>query len=313
MQTESIQLPFIANMTLRPLSPEIGADVDGIRLADFVDQPGFIAAIRDALGKYLVLRFRGQALEPGEIECFIRALGPPMDIRSVKGARHVPGYDYIQVLSSGLDEQGRKLGDDNTSAQIWHTDAGQWEVPPGPVILYGRVVPDPAPKTAAKNMIKVYESLPDALKQSISGLSAIHHMYPRSVDIEVHRKGASLPFEKRSQGPAHPLVRRHLPTGKAALYLPTRRDSVISGLSDQEGRVLLTQLWEFVDAAPFWSDATMVGDLVLMDNTAVVHSREGWPETERRDMWHLLAEGDRPAPMFPRKTVNANVPAPATT
>jgi alpha-ketoglutarate-dependent taurine dioxygenase len=212
MRTGTIDMPSIGTVQLRPMSTEVGVDVEVTRLGAFIDQPGFMATMREALGKYLVLRFRRLDLQPDEIERLIRGFGPPMDIRSVKDALHVPGHDYIQVLSNGRDQDGKPLGDDNSSAQIWHTDAGQWEVPPGAVILYGRVVPNPAPKTYFKSMIHIYESLPSALKQRIANLSAVHHKYPRSVDIEVHRNSASLPLEHRSRGKAHPLVRRHAAT-----------------------------------------------------------------------------------------------------
>lgn len=307
-----------ATMTTHPklkitaLSEHIGADVTGITIDDALADEGLFAAINQALSRHLILRFRQQRIGPASISDFMGRFGPAMDIRVSEQAVHVPGYNFIQMLSGASDETGRRLGDDNTSAQTWHTDAGGWEVPPGVVFLYGRVIPEPAPQTHFKNMIKVYQTLPQALKDRIATLRAIHHPYPRAVDIEVHRNGPTLSREIRQNGPAQPLVRRHLPTGKPVLYLPTRRDSVIPGLSDGESKALLTELWDFTQAADFDTAlAIQVDDLIVSDNIATVHSRDGWSPGLRRDVWHLLSEGESPTPMYPKKTVNPNVVGPA--
>ena len=299
-----------SRLKLTPMSEHTGADITGVSIDEIVDDEALFADIQRAMNRHIVLRFGGQEISPASITAFMRRFGPPMDIRAPgKGAVHVPGHDFIQVLSGASDETGRPLGDDNTSQQIWHTDAGQWEVPPGVVFLYGRVIPKQAPKTYFKNMIKVYEALPEDLKQTIASLRAIHHMYPRSVDVEVHRNGQTLAREIRENGPAQPLVRRHLPTAKPMLYLPTRRDSVIPGLSDMQSKALLTRLWDIAEASPFDIVCPIgVGDLIAWDNAAAVHSRDGWSGEIRRDVWHLLAEGESPTPMHPRKTTNANVP-----
>ena len=295
-------------LKITPLAPHIGVDVQGVTIDELLVDDDLFSEIQRALHKHIVLRFAGHEISPQAITDFMAKFGPPMDIRAGKGAVHVPGHDFIQVLSGAKDAQGRLLGDDNTSQQIWHTDAGQWEVPPGVVFLYGRVIPEPPPGTYFKNMIKVYDSLPDDLKKKIADLRAIHHMYARSVDVEVHRNGPTQPSAVRKAGPAHPLVRRQLSTGKAALYLPTRRDSVIVGLSDEESKALLTQLWNIVEASPFDLKCPIgIGDLLLWDNMAAVHARDGWSPELRRDVWHLLAEGESPTPMYPRKTSNPNV------
>ncbi|MGE0387401.1 MAG: TauD/TfdA dioxygenase family protein [Gammaproteobacteria bacterium] len=294
--------------TVRPANEHIGADVEGIELARAAGDRQVMHEIREALSRHLVLRIRRQALTPDEAVRFTEYFGPLMDVRRPSPpAVHVPGYPGIQVLSNGLDAQGRRLGDGNTSAQIWHSDSGQWEVPPGVVLFYCRTTADPAPATKFLNMIAVYAALPEHLKARIANLRARHHMYSQSVDVDVHRNGRSLPREQRAAGMPHPLVRRHLWTGQPILFLPTRRDSIIDGLADDEARALLTELWDFADAAPCqWSTALVPDDVVIWDNAASVHCREGWPAQQTRAMWHLLSEGEQPTPMFARRTVNAN-------
>ncbi|MDO9435458.1 TauD/TfdA family dioxygenase [Hydrogenophaga sp.] len=292
-------------LELAPLSPTFGVDVLNVSAAECAASPDLQALLRAAIAQHLLLRFPEQAVTPDDALALTAAFGPLMDLRS---ASHVPGRQFLQVLSNGIDADGKRCGDGNNSAQIWHTDAGQWDVPPGISVFYGVLVPPSAPKNGYKNMAQVYAALPQRLKEQIQTLKAVHHMYPRSVDVLVHQKGASLPREQREVGQVQPLVRRHLGSGAPVLYLPSRRDSVILGMPDAASRSLLEELWDFTNQQHHcdWIATTRRGDFVVFDNTALVHNREGWPTSERRDIWHLVTEGEAVTPMFTRKTLNLN-------
>jgi taurine dioxygenase len=154
-------------------------------------------------------------------------------------------------------------------------------------------------------MIKVYEALPNAMKERINKLRVIHHFYPRQIEVKIHAEGPSMSLEDRKLGMVHPLVRRHLDTGKAFLYLPTRRDSLVVGLAEEESKALLLELWNFTNAQNFDIDVGLqADDFVIWDNSATVHSRDGWPEELTRIMWHVSSEGEVPTPMFARRTLN---------
>jgi taurine dioxygenase len=291
----------------RPMSEDIGLDVEGIQIADHVDNEDFLIAVEKALRDNLLLRFRGQHLDGPTTERFAGYFGPLMDIkRAGVDAIHVPGADRIKVISNGVDEKtGRLLGDGNSSAQIWHTDATSWEAPPAYITFYCRRTADPAPKTSFLNMIKVYESLPADLKERIRDLRVMHYQYPRAIEVAINAAGGTLPPEERKKGTLQPLVRRHLPSHKPILYLSYRKDSYIPGLSWEESRALLEELWAITDAAPSKVGAALMpDDLVIWDNRACLHSREGWDQEQTRVMWHLTSEGECPTAMYPRRTAN---------
>lgn len=300
--------PYSKSFTVAPATEHIGADLEGIQLATAIGNEQVMHEIRAALSRHQVLRIRKQKLTAEEAVNFTEYFGPLMDVRRPSPrAVHVPGYPGIQVLSNGLTEKGERMGDGNTSEQIWHSDSGQWEVPPGVVLFYCRVTANPAPATKFLNMIKVYADLSAAMKERIAGLRVRHHMYSQSVDVEVHRTGKSLPLADRQAGMPHPLVRRHIWTNEPILYLPTRRDSLIDGMTEAESLALLTELWDFAESRPYrWQAALIPDDVIIWDNAASVHGREGWPENQTRAMWHLLSAGEQPTPMFARRTVNAN-------
>ena len=180
-----------------------------------------------------------------------------------------------------------------------------WEAPVGHISFYCRQTSNPAPKTFFKDMIKVYAALPEAMKERINHLRAIHHFYPRQIEVKIHAEGPSMPLEDRKLGIVHPLVRRHIGNGKPYLYLPTRRDSLIVGLTEEASKALLTELWDFANACKFDVGAALgPDDFIIWDNSATVHEREGWPNEQVRLMWHTSSEGEVPIPFYPRRTVN---------
>lgn len=291
----------------QPITPHIGIQLSGLELEAIADDPDFIDRMKKLMAEHLVVFIpRQQNLSPGMLERFTARFGPLVNIkRAGNVAHHVPGYDWIKVISNGKAEDGIALGDGNASAQIWHSDSTPWEAPVGTIAFYCRKTVSSAPKTYFKNMIKVYEALPQAMKDRIARLRVIHHFYPRQIEVKIHAEGPSMPLEDRKLGFVHPLVRRHLPTGKSILYLPTRRDSLIVGMSEEESRALLTELWDFANAQEFdMGVALQPDDFVIWDNSATVHSRDGWDEGETRIMWHISAEGEVPVPLYPRRTVN---------
>lgn len=297
-----------SSLDLELLSPHIGVEVKGLDLNTVPHDPWRTYQLKSALASHRVLLLRGQKLSPQALCNVAELWGPLMDVRQVgNGAIHVPGYDKIKVISNVRDAAGHRLGDGNNAEQIWHVDASYWEAPPGITVFYARQTPNPPPKTAFMDMVKVYESLPAALKDRIATLRVIHHQYPRGVERQIDESRPSLPLEKRLAGRAHPLVRRHIATGEPLLFLPFRRDCIVEGWGEAESRELLQTLWEHTWRSP-WQHAVglQADDVAIWDNSAVVHRREGWPETEGRVMWHLTAAGEVPTPMFQEKVVNLN-------
>ncbi|WP_322754110.1 TauD/TfdA family dioxygenase [Frankia sp. Cas3] len=289
------------------LTPDIGVDLAGVELEKDAYDRHFIDQLRTALNEHLVVRIRNQRISPRTMTSIAGYFGPLLDIRRAGGnALHVPGHDMIKVISNENDpETGRPLGDGNCSAQVWHSDSTIWEVPTGHIAFYCRTAPTPPPTTYFLNMTKVYESLPEKTKERIKSLKVMHHVFLRQIEVAIARDAPSLPLEDRRVGRIHPLVRRHIPTNRPALYLPVRRDSLIVGWTERDSRALLDELWEHTNASPCSVSAALEpDDFIIWDNTATVHSRDGWPESQGRTMWHVSAEGEVPTPRFGERVPN---------
>jgi taurine dioxygenase len=296
----------IDKIRIEPAGEHIGVKLSGVEFEPLARDPDFISLMKRLLDEHLMVFIPRQKIEPNTAENFVANFGPLLDIkRAGNQAHHVPDAPWIKVISNGKAPDGIPYGDGNSSAQIWHSDSTPWEAPVGHIAFYCRQTVEPAPKTYFKDMIKVYEALPQTTKDRIASLRVVHHFYPRQIEVKIHADGPSMSLDDRKSGFVHPLVRRHVGNNKAFLYLPTRRDSIVQGWSEQESRALLEELWDFTNAADFdFGVALHPDDFVIWDNRATVHSRDGWPESETRIMWHISSEGEIPTPLHTRRGVN---------
>ena len=122
---------------IRPLSPNLGAEIVGVDLARGVDDAHF-GAIYDAFLKHQVLLFGTQDLPPGRQVEFARKFGE-VQIH-VMNQYHADGYPELYRLSN-LGANGNPNGkhpDKGTLA--WHTD-GSWQRVTGQATsIYAEVV-----------------------------------------------------------------------------------------------------------------------------------------------------------------------------
>jgi taurine dioxygenase len=296
----------VGEAKVSPLSDQVGVEIRNVVFEEAAPTEAFFEQVRYLLARHLLVFIPSQHIRAGTMTSVASRFGPLLDIRRPgSNARHVPGHDLIKVISNAVGDDGRPLGDGNSSPQIWHSDSTPWEVPPSHIAFYCRRTPDPAPRTYFKSMIAAYEALPAATKEKVNGLRVIHHQYPRQIEVEIARTGASLPLDERKAGRVHPLIRRHMPTTLPVLYLPTRRDSLVVGWSEDASRALLEELWAHVDALPgAIGIALQPGDFVIWDNAAMVHSRDGWSPDQARVMWHISMEGEIPTPRFGDRELN---------
>jgi len=124
---------------VRPLTPNLGAAISGLRLADGLTDEVF-RALYQAFLRYQVLLFPPQELPPGRQVEFARRFGEVQV--HVMNQYHADGFPELYRLSN-LDEHGKPNGkhpDKGTLA--WHTD-GSWQRITGQAtIIYGEVMPE---------------------------------------------------------------------------------------------------------------------------------------------------------------------------
>jgi taurine dioxygenase len=279
-------------LNITPLSPHIGAAI-GNRIEDIVASPELGRAVVAALDRHLMIKLQQPAADPRLMAQFSALFGP---VRPADPAKCAGGVSGMRIVANAVDAAGKAVPGGDTIGHIWHTDYSTEKSPPARIVTYTERAAASRPTTEWVNMFKVYESLPDALKQRIAGLGAI--CYPFKNGVHVGRQDVEVPLADRQKGELRPLVCRYpvAAGGKPYLYLPTRRDAVIPGMAEADSRALLEDLWHRVDAAPYrYTAAPESGSCVVMDNRTVVHNRQGWPDTDPRTVWAISCEGELPA------------------
>lgn len=151
--------------------------------------------------------------------------------------------------------------------------------------------------------VRAYDALPEETQQRIAGLSCVHsaeHIYGVGGAYERRASGGTTGTRTRDMEAArgqveHPVVRTHPETGEKILYVNLAFTVGLAGLSEEEGRPLLSQLVQHVTSPAFvtrlhWEPGT----LALWDNRSTQHYALNDYAGRRREMLRVVVEGDRP-------------------
>ncbi len=147
-----------------------------------------------------------------------------------------------------------------------------------------------------------YESLDEATRQRLAGLSAQHSLeysqgragyLPKQND----RGGYDLYGYHGGEPPRRPLVKVHPDTGRPNLCIGRHAHAVIGpgdqALDPAESERLLDELVDLTARPPrvhfhHWT----VGDVIVWDNRRLLHRAVPFDMTEPRRMWHTRIAGD---------------------
>src|SRR5262249_27156754 len=167
--TAAQALPF----AMRKLSPKLGAEISGVRLADRIPDELF-HAIYEAFLRYQVLLFPPQDVPPDRQGAFARHFGD-VQIHLIN-QYHADGFPELYRLSN-LDANGNPNGKHpDKGTLIWHT-YGSWQRVTGQAtIIYGEVMPETGGETHFCDMYGAYERLSPSWKKRIAGLRAVHNL-----------------------------------------------------------------------------------------------------------------------------------------
>lgn len=277
-----------------PSGAALGADVEGIDLADLSDTAFEI--IRQAALDHLVLRFRGQSLDDDGLIAYGRRFGDLLGQgASIIGKHYIEGYPEILCVSNIKGENGNPLGNLGSGEAIWHSDQSYWDEPPSYSILNAVELPPEGGDTHFCNQYLAYDSLPEDLKALLDGKRLVHDESTNSAG-QMRAGFDEIADPREAPGARHPAVRTHPETGRKALYLGRRRNSAILELDLVEGEALLDRLWEHATRDEFtWFQVWRPGDVLMWDNRCTLHRRDGFDPSQRRMMHRIQVAGSVPA------------------
>ena len=243
---------------VRPLTPVIGAEIEGVDLAGELSNHQF-AEVRRALLENLVLVFRDQRLSPEDHKRFGRRFG----------ALHV---HPLQAMKDGDNERLEVKADKDSKSvagEVWHCDVTCDAEPPMGSMLYLDRTPGVGSggDTQFANMYLAYETLSAPMKAMLDPLTAIHDGAIPWV------QGYGYTPDEAFQKNEHPIVVRHPETGRKLLYVNRGFTSHIRQLVRFESAALLEMLFRHIETLSEltcrvrWTPDT----LVFWDNRCTQH------------------------------------------
>jgi taurine dioxygenase len=266
--------------------PGFGVEAEGVDLsAPLVDDD--FRALEQAFYANHVLALRDQRITAAQFAAFARRIGPPQP--HVIDQFHHPDDPNILILSN-VRKDGKPTGLQDAGS-YFHTDYSYLAVPGRATTLYSRVVPKVGGDTLFADQQAAYDDLPQAMKQRIEPLLAIHHYGNRNDVDETSRTVASvLTDEQKAKMPVitHRIARPHPVTGRTCLYAVSGSSFGIVGMPDDEARDLLDELAAHSTQPKYQLRfAYGVGDIVVWDNAALLHSATLIDPADARTLWRI--------------------------
>ncbi|HVM53395.1 MAG TPA: TauD/TfdA family dioxygenase [Acidimicrobiales bacterium] len=247
---------------MRPLTPALGAEVDGVQLGKVDD--GTWAAVEQAYADHSVLVFRGQDLTPAALLDVGRRLGEP---HIHPAAPTVDGHPEIMIIHA--DERSRVV-----AGEGWHTDVSCDERPPATTILWVQEVPPVGGDTLFASSAAAYDALSDTMKAFLAPLTARHE----SSHVYGGRYGTKESDSRDGAYPSsvHPVVRTHPVTGRKSLYVNRAFTTRINELTRAESAAVLAFLYAFQEDELFQCRVRWEPHTVTMWDNRVVQHRAMW-------------------------------------
>lgn len=283
----------VKTLTVRPLSPALGAEISGVDLREDLSAETF-AEILDAWHQHLAILFRGQSLSEDDQIRFARRFGtlqkrtrPPEAINEAGYTK----YPQLTMLVSNIRENGKLIGSLPDGEMHFHSDQCYLEKPATGTFLYAIEVPAAGGDTLFLNMYKAYETLPAELKARIDGKKALNAYLYDSTTRAVN--GSKIDFSAHPHY-VQPIVRTHPDTRRKALYVNRLMTFSVEDMDEEQGGALLNVLFDHIEQDRFiYAHQWRVGDLILWDNRCTLHARTDFSDKERRLLRRYVVMGDR--------------------
>lgn len=259
------------------LTPEIGASIQG-RPEELI-QPDAAQELRALLRERGVLVFKELGLTSEEQVRLAAMLGT---------VRQEGGGNIFKIT---LDSRINPGADYLKGSFLWHMDGTHDDTPVFASLLTGRKLSKVGGQTEFANSYAAYEALSPEMKSRIANMHVLHSFTTSMIRAEVEPTEEHVAYWKTIPNKVHKLVWTH-ESGRRSLVIGCHA-SHVEGIDRVESDALLGELMAWVTQPKFtyrheWS----VGDLLIWDNTGVLHRAEPYPLDSGRVMDRTTLMGE---------------------
>jgi len=274
----------VSTLTTERLGDTVGAAVSGVDRERLLQDDTLPAACMEALETHGALVFRQLHVDDETQVAFSKKLD------DVGKATPAPPPS-IYVVS--LDPAKSRTAAYTRGTFHWHIDGAQDDVPTKATMLAAHMIAATGGETEFASTYAAYDDLDDAEKESLDDLRVVHSFEASQRLVTPDPTPEELARWREKPDKEHPLVWRHR-SGRRSLVIGASAALVV-GMDLTEGKKLLQDLVERATApGRVYRHEWTVGDLVIWDNTGVMHRVSPYDPTSAREMHRTTMSGDEP-------------------
>ncbi|MQY18735.1 TauD/TfdA dioxygenase family protein [Nocardia macrotermitis] len=270
-------------LTTEKLSETVGVRILGVdaeRLVTDEDLPG---RCLELLERHSVLLFPELHAGDEAQVAFSRKMGPLAKFPNFPN-------EHVMIISFDPDNPNAKYYPSN---DYWHIDGSMDEVPARASIMSAHNITAEGGETAFASTYAAYDALTDQEKDRFAGLRVVHRM----ARIQSRTFANPTPEQRadwaRFPDREHPLVWTH-ESGRRSLVFGASASHVV-GMDLEEGAALLEELQDRATTPDrVYKHTWSVGDLVIWDNTGLVHRACEFDRSLPRRMHRSTLVGQEP-------------------
>ncbi|OHV30392.1 MULTISPECIES: TauD/TfdA dioxygenase family protein [Pseudofrankia] len=272
------------SVTVSPISPEVGVEITGLTGSQLAD-PAVAADTQKYLDEHGVVIYQGAHIGDADLVALSRLLGEVV-VAPMGGEK-----EYPEVSAITLDPAQSVLAAYRAGTFYWHIDGANDLVPQKATLLTALEVATEGGDTEFANLYAAYDGLSDEEKARFGEFRVVHSF--AAAQRLVHPNASEKMRASWDKVPSreHPMVwtRRN---GRKSLLVGATADHVV-GLPAEESRALLDRLLDWATQPRFalrhhWR----LGDLVIWDNTGILHRAQPYTAESRRLMHRTTLVGE---------------------
>jgi alpha-ketoglutarate-dependent taurine dioxygenase len=273
------------SISVNPLTTSVGAEITGMSGHEFASCRAADECLA-ALGRYGVLVYRDADIDDDDLIAFSRMLGEVV-VRPT-GEHERP---EIQTITLDPSKTNALLASYRQGNFLWHIDGATEAVPQKGTLLAAREVADEGGDTEFARTYAAYDALPEREKVEIAGLRVTHSFAAAQARANPDASEEERRSWDRVPSRVHPLVWTHRSGRKSLLLGATAAE--VAGWPADKGSALLDRLLEWSTQPQFvlrhhWRR----GDLVIWDNTGMLHRALPFEPTSRRLLHRTTLVGE---------------------
>lgn len=197
------------------------------------------------------------------------------------------------IIKITLDKKVNARADYLKGSWLWHIDGTHDDVPPFGSLLTAITLSETGGQTEFANSYAAYEALPQETRDRIAGVKVVHCFETSMRNAGVEPTPETLDYWRSLPPKAHNLVWTHK-SGRKSLVIGCSA-SHLEGMPKEAGEQLLKELLDWTTQPRFvYRHQWTPNDLLIWDNTGVLHRAEPYPLDSGRLMRRTTLMGEEP-------------------